>query len=338
MFGNGKNLLVALVAVVCLCVLTSCTKKELPWDSPTDPLGTAYEPPTLGKDWLVATETASYGNRRGATVVVFDGKMWLIGGQVSGTYRNDVWSSSDGETWKRATSAAGFSARYYHSSIVHAGQMWVIGGYNGSYLRDVWYSANGANWTQATATAAFSARNRHSNVVYNDGGGDEIWVIGGRDDSFAYRECWASANGANWVNKAAPMGDAWSLVYRYNHASVVFGGYVWTIGGWLSGPVMDRSNDVSLSTDGQVWVPFTPAFSARDEHAAVVHDSKMWVIGGNFNKSDVWYSSDGMFWQQATAEARFADPYPVYTRDVAVSHSGKIWFFPGNTNDVWHSP
>jgi len=92
--------------------------------------------------WIQATASADWSARYGPTSVVFDNKMWVIGGydNISGM-KKDVWYSTDGATWTRATASAGWSARYWHASVVFDNKMWVMGGWAGSYKRDVWYSS-----------------------------------------------------------------------------------------------------------------------------------------------------------------------------------------------------
>ncbi|NOQ23189.1 MAG: T9SS type A sorting domain-containing protein [Candidatus Aegiribacteria sp.] len=98
-----------------------------------------------GVDWTKVTDSAQWAERMGHTVVVYDNKMWLLGGGVSltSTVYNDVWYSTDGENWTRSTASAPWQARESHSSVVHNNKMWVIGGNNGSGpLNDVWCTGN----------------------------------------------------------------------------------------------------------------------------------------------------------------------------------------------------
>ena len=90
--------------------------------------------------WTQATANAKWSRRDGHTSVVFDNKIWVLGGYDGKYYRNDVWYSSDGENWTRATKNAGWSGRYGHTSVVFDNKIWVLGGYDGSYRNDVWYS------------------------------------------------------------------------------------------------------------------------------------------------------------------------------------------------------
>ena len=91
--------------------------------------------------WTQATASASFSTRRGHTSVVFNNKMWVIGGYTGSSNLNDVWYSSDGATWTRATASASFSKRRHHTAVVFDNKMWVIGGYDngGANLNDVWY-------------------------------------------------------------------------------------------------------------------------------------------------------------------------------------------------------
>ena len=159
-----------------------------------------------GVNWTQATAAAAFSPRAFHTSVVFNNKMWVIGGSYDDpetsefTNINDVWSSSDGVNWTQATATAAFSARSYHTSVVLGGKMWVIGGYgNESDLNDVWSSPDGATWTRATAAAAFFPRNGHASVVL----GNKMWVIGGYGNESDLNDVWSSSNGVTWTQATA---------------------------------------------------------------------------------------------------------------------------------------
>jgi hypothetical protein len=63
--------------------------------------------------------------------VVFDNKIWVLGGNNSPTYLNDVWYSSDGVNWTQATADAWSSGHYYGTSVVFDNKIWVLGGGSG---------------------------------------------------------------------------------------------------------------------------------------------------------------------------------------------------------------
>ena len=172
--------------------------------------------------WTQATDSAQWSARYYHTSVVFDNKMWVIGG-YDGGLRNDVWYSTNGVNWTQATANAQWSGRYYHTSVVFDNKMWVMGGYGPSYRNDVWYSSDGVNWTQATANAGWSARCFHTSVVFDN----KMWVMGGWDASGFRNDVWYSSDGINWTHATANA--FWSA--RSCHTLVVFDNKMWVMGG-----------------------------------------------------------------------------------------------------------
>jgi|GEM_PF-1969443 len=239
-----------------------------------------YYENTPGYNDYQATANAGWSARECHTSVVFDGKMWVLGGYDGEGLKKDVWYSTDGVNWTQATANAGWSARATHTSVVFDGKMWVIGGED---KKDVWYSTDGVNWTQATANAGWSTRFYHTSVVF-DG---KMWVIGGIDEEGDKNDVWYSTDGVNWTQATANAG--WSA--RECHTSVVFDGKMWVLGGYAGYPIYKK--DVWYSTDGVNWTQATAnaGWSARATHTSVVFDGKMWVIGGQDGsyKNDVWY-------------------------------------------------
>jgi len=280
-------------------------------------------------DWTQATANAGWLGRAGHTSVVFDNKMWVMGGYP---YRNDVWYSTNGVNWTQATANAGWPARTGHTSVVFDNKMWVMGGADGSGYskRDVWYSSDGVNWTQATANAQWLARHGHTSVVFDN----KMWVIGG--NAAGYRnDVWYSTDGVNWTQATANAG--WSA--RYGHTSVVFDNKMWVMGGV---DMSNYRNNVWYSTDGVNWTQATASagWSARYYHASVVFDNKMLVLGGEVSggkRNDVWFSTNGVNWIQATANAQWSARY-VHT---SVVFDNKMWVMGGDDGsykrDVWYS-
>jgi hypothetical protein len=295
---------------------------------------------TDGETWIQATASAAFSPRYEHTSVVFDNRMWVIGGSTDSI----VWYSTDGETWIQATASAAFSPRSEHYSVVFDKRMWVIGGWNGTYSNsDVWYSSDGVTWTQATASAAFacsafSCNYRESprwstSVVFNN----RMWVIGGSTHivrSYKY-DIWSSTDGVTWIQPRGPF----IFSPRYGHTSVVFDNKMWVIAGedWNDGYKMD----VWYSADGVIWTRATnsAAFSPRSMHTSLVFDNRVWVIGGwtDSEKKDVWYSTDGITWTQATDSAAFSLQFI----QTSVVFDNKMWIIgvstDYNNNEVWYS-
>ena len=180
-----------------------------------------------GLNWVEETTSVPWANRATQYTLVFNGLMWLMGGQqlgsqtVPGAAYNDVYSSSDGKTWSLATPHAGWSPRgQIIGNVVFGGKMWVIGGgtYDlRTYLNDVWNSSDGANWTQVTAAAPWSGRQFHNVAVFDN----KIWVVAGGTAASegGTSDVWYSTDGLNWTrlpNTPWLMRHASSLVPYQN--------------------------------------------------------------------------------------------------------------------------
>ncbi|MEO0470809.1 MAG: fibronectin type III domain-containing protein [Bacteroidota bacterium] len=272
-----------------------------------------------------APTVAPWDARGGHTVVEFNGKLWVIGGNscCGGRY-NDVWSSADGLSWTEETASAQFPARTVHAATVYDGKIWISGG-NSSYtsgneFADVWSSPDGITWTEVTSNAAFSARYSHIMTSY----GGKMWVFGGRNvaNDLPTNQAWSSTDGSNWTLESNDIGIAInSLGELITHRDTL-----WYIGGY--------NDNVRWSVDGLTWTNRTneAAFGDRLQHACVSHDDRMWLLTGSLASNataelpDVWYSDDGARWIEAAANANFV---PV-AESRAVSFNGTLWLLGGS--------
>jgi hypothetical protein len=292
--------------------------------------------------WTCATDSAAWSPRGAHASVVFDGKMWVLGGDISdnGTvpFGNDVWWSTNGADWICATDSASWSPRMGHGAVVFHDTMWVIGGWKAGVvqLHDVWYSTDGANWICATNSAPWQARSFHDVVVFNDA----IWLTGGCINYSPYylNDVWQSADGTNWTC----MDSSADWIARSNLRVSNFDGKIWVMAGYNY--FYPYFNDVWYSTDGATWSCATDsaAWCKRASPSTIVFDNKMWMIGGvspgsYFN--DVWFSTDGVNWTCADSSADW-QPRAWHT---SIIYDNKMWVIgasvatPGGLNDVWYS-
>ncbi|MGJ8660366.1 MAG: Kelch repeat-containing protein, partial [Cellulophaga fucicola] len=296
----------------------------------------------LNSEVTLITTNAAFSERYGHSTVVFNNKMWIIGGRdkVSSNYLNDVWYSTDGVTWTEATDSANFDGRHSHTSFVFDNKIWVIGGRdtNLDRLNDVWYSTDGVNWTEATDEAEFDIRSKHTSIVHDN----KMWVIGGYGGAGInwLNDVWYSTDGVNWTEATDDAG--FNPIYA--HTSVTFDNKIWVIAGYDPSQLDSRKNDVWYSTDGVTWTEATDdaGFIGRTSHSSVVFDNKIWVIGGHTGDAldDVWYSVDGFNWAKAD-DSSFTGRYNHST----VVFNNKMWVIGGNAgyvngsavylNDVW---
>ncbi|HSB98113.1 MAG TPA: hypothetical protein VLC91_16755 [Spongiibacteraceae bacterium] len=238
--------------------------------------------------------TSAFSGRWGHQVVASNNRLWLIGG-YDGSFKNDVWSSSDGIAWAQLTPAAAFSARSGFQVVAFNNQLWLIGGADSNSRNDVWSSTDGITWTQRSAAAAFSARSYHQVVAYHN----QLWLIGGADGS-AKNDVWSSSDGITWTQRTA----AAAFQARSGHKVLVYNNKLWLIGG--SNNLTDL-NDVWASDDGINWTQQTSAaaFGPHLSYQAVAYNNQMWLVGGS-NASDAWWSIDGITWTLQTTSASFS--------------------------------
>jgi len=222
----------------------------------------------------------SFTKREKHTTVVFQNKIWVIGGS-NGNPINDVWSSSDGINWVQQTDNAAFGDREDHTSVVFNNRIWVIGGFGGYPIAydDVWSSSDGINWILETTDSPFQKRFSHSSSVFQN----KIWVIGGIIfEGDELNDVWSSLDGINWNLEI----DNAPFSVRKNHSTVIYDDRIWVISG-------DLENDVWSSLDGVNWFEEIAIvdYSMRSRQGCIVYDDKIWIAGGWVGSflMDVWY-------------------------------------------------
>ena len=136
-------------------------------------------------NWSEVGTSNIWSARSEHSSVVFDGKIWVLGGKTDDGNENDVYYSSNGSNWNTATTDAAWSARSKHSSVEFDNKIWVLGGDDGNKKNDVWYSSDGITWRKVTSDI-WSARSDHTSIVFND----KIWVLGGNTDDGNENDVW----------------------------------------------------------------------------------------------------------------------------------------------------
>lgn len=220
-----------------------------------------------GVNWTLETNNPGWGPRL-IEPVVFNNKLWVIGGSGNGFLYGDVWSSSDGINWTQVLVNAPWGHRGLTNPIVFNNKLWILGGWNDplgpiTVSNDIWSSPDGITWTQVNVNAPWAPRAAHSSVVFNG----KIWVMGGRDFSLTYlNDIWSSPDGINWTQ--ATGNASWSP--RFGHTSLVFNGKIYVLGG--NDSTIGIKNDVWSSLDGMTWTQVTSSapWAARYFHQTVV--------------------------------------------------------------------
>jgi len=317
-------------------------------------------------EWTQVTDAAAFPGRDGAGALVFNDRMWLIGGwnpwdketnPIHSDCNSEVWNSEDGVSWLKAKPnthlddsfdpAAGWEARHTAGYVVYRDKMWIIGGdpLLGHYQYDVWNSSDGVHWdcVNPDHPVPWGPRVLHHTFVFQD----RIWIMGGQTlpqfapaDEIFYHDIWNTADGIHWdkVEMTHPFSPCRGMI----GGNTIFKDRIWILGGGTydtpGRPYYTAPNDVWSSADGKAWerhVEHAP-WPGRVYHDVAVFDERLWLMEGHTtdgnNMNDVWYSSDGQDWREVPDtpwEKRHAASVFVY-RDA-------LWMIAGNHMgcDVW---
>jgi fibronectin type 3 domain-containing protein len=300
-------------------------------------------------------------NRGRFSQIVFNNKLWVIGGVLDTVNQNDVWSSDDGVTWELVNASAGFSERVSSYLVVHNSKMYLIGGRNndGNYVTDVWSSSDGNSWSIETSSTGFQPRSGGGSAFsFND----KIWLIGGNvrnpDGSYAGAgsDIWSSVDGKIWQQHtgAAPFGG------RSNHQVLEIDSKLYLYGGEgvPSGESIHITHDdIWSSLNGSVWVrekiglPYGP----REVHGMVEYAGSYWLLGGKENlayeysrdnsvdrmvprtnalyQDDIWTSSDGLNWVKAYETSE----WDLFASYAPINFNNKLWQVNTGPDKRWAS-
>lgn len=301
-------------------------------------------------EWTCVTNKAPYVPRDGAGALVFNGRMWLIGGWnpwvkplYPGDCNSEIWSSDDGAHWTLECREAPWECRHTAGYVVHRDRMWVVGGdpIQKHYQPDVWSSEDGIHWDCVCRETPWGQRVLHYTAAFNG----RIWVMGGQTlpqcvpgQEVFHNNVWCSEDGAHWTRVL--MNAPWSPRGLIG-GSAVFRHRLWLIGGGTyetAGRPETGVSEVWSSADGIQWdchtdsVPWLP----RIYHDVAVFDDKLWLMEGSRigkgNGNDVWFSADGIRWEELPGT-----PWaPRHAASVFVHH-GCLWLAAGNNMDtlVW---
>ena len=267
------------------------------WNSQDGAAWTLVKPNTFLDDTF--DPTRDWEGRHAAGYVVYQDKMWIVGGDANqGHYQNDVWNSADGKTWTYVNRGRDvpWGPRFLHQAVAFKDKIWVMGGQTMPafapaeevFYRDIWNTIDGIHWEQVTPKEPYwCARDMiGGNVVFKD----RIWILGGGTYDTPttptrqfYNDVWSSPDGVHWTQhlESAPW------VAREFHNMAVFDDRMWVLEGYDD--KVGNRNDVWHSTDGVNWreLPNTP-WKPRHAASVFVHAGALWMAAGANMQPDVW--------------------------------------------------
>ncbi|MDX9974284.1 MAG: cadherin-like beta sandwich domain-containing protein, partial [FCB group bacterium] len=283
-------------------------------------------------NWVKVTGTTPFPARDSAGELVFNGRMWILGGFIPKVI-SDVWSSQDGKNWTAEGQIPSEAGVNIPVNIVHDGKMWVTCNDGTLYS-----SADGKDWTQVTALPPWGKRYAPGSAEF----AGKMWILGGKSGGTLYNDVWSSTNGIDWTceTETAP----WSRRQLFGQVQA-FNDKLWVLGGGVTiYHPFKAYNDVWSSPDGREWtrVLDEAPWPGRIWSTSAVYRDRLWLLGGfqaepvwqNFN--DVWYSPDGKQWHRFETETTWSARHELS----ALVYDGKLWVIAGNEwpllNDVWY--
>ena len=94
-----------------------------------------------GEHWRQETSSAPWHERIWFSSVVYQDRMWVIGGWSGNPYQNwpDAWYSEDGKHWDQLqVDGPQWKERHEHSVYVFQDKLWIAGGMTPPLVNDVW--------------------------------------------------------------------------------------------------------------------------------------------------------------------------------------------------------
>lgn len=213
-----------------------------------------------GINWSLVSNSTPW--KTGVSISVFQGKIWMMGGNVNGVFVNDIWSSSDGVTWIQNVTPPQWGPRSYTVTTVFQNKLWIMGGYSltnpnpGYLLVDIWSSTDGITWTQSTP-AFIPPRpflSQPKVVVLN---GSMFLFANDGSNPPQFTSIWSSLDGITW-SQINP-----NILYsgRSGYQPFTLNGEMVVVGGQsaISGP--PTLDDAWSSINGITWVQNSTHFS-----------------------------------------------------------------------------
>jgi hypothetical protein len=270
-----------------------------------------------GLTWISsASANALFTQYSFINFVVWNGQMWLAGGQnVNNGAR--VIQSSDGITWRVVTALSNVYSN--GSSCDYAawnGSMWLVAIYNAANgARYLYSSYDAITWTVSTNSP--SGAQIQMSIAANS----RQWQLGG------YNGIYSSYDGMTWE-----LSPSSSTLFASNWVNgIAWNGVLWVAVGTSSGAAPGGA--MAYSTDVITWlgVPNINGLFTSTVNA-IGWNGSMWVAAGSSNNT-IAYSYDGIAWTAATS----ANGLLTITLPMTVVWNGTLWIVTGGTSSAIYS-
>jgi Kelch motif len=200
---------------------------------------------TDGSGWEQVTAAAAWPARSKFGCIVYQGKIFVIGGwNGSNAGYNDIWSSTNGKDWTQVAATAPWGPRWAFGLGEYKGRLWIFGGQYGpnayDVLNEVWSSVDGATW-QKQPNPSWNPRSYANTQTF----GEDLYLFGGaRNEASAFDDLWRMTivikdgqEVIQWAMSPTPaQGNSAAM------GCVKFAGGAWLAGGWSAPSVVRGPN------------------------------------------------------------------------------------------------
>lgn len=310
---------------------------------------------------------ADFSNREDFEALVFDNKIWVLGGYDCSargdddSYIEDVYSSEDGINWTLVTDDVPWKGRRGLAATVCGDYMYISGGFevdqaggtdSRGYKNDLWRSTDGITWEEITSSAPWTARMNHGMLA--DETNDMIYIFGGfnADDITYFADMYQyNIETGEWSEVTDDMGLGARAGFAYCKVGNVFylqGGSfknaTQSSSGRADSTVTDWASlwEYNLDNETAGWtnLPTPTSGSTRSEHSLISYDDKLWMFSGKSNSSlyfsknsntyaTQYYDSNSLSWAK-DSDGAIVEPRYSYE---CVLFNDKILLIGGYSND-----
>lgn len=247
-----------------------------------------------GKDWILRSVNP-FGARIGQSLIVFDDKMWMIGGYDTDRGEDpmlgQIYNTTDGINWIEVNKHD-LPIIFIDQAIVFNNKIFVFGGLFNPYSTSsenpvIYSSSNGIDWTLEASDVLDTYDAFASAIVFND----QLYLMNAfSPGNYALGEIWQSEDGRNWNRvRTRPIFAPYpstgsSYPEQIAHATVVYNGYIWLIGGSAGG---ERHSEIWFSKDMITWNKYEGdyKFPPVSGLTALNFNNKIWFFGGKTGSS-----------------------------------------------------
>jgi hypothetical protein len=166
------------------------------------------------QSWELLSEQSNLPNRFFYHPFVFEGKLWIIGGEDKNSQYADIWNSEDGIYWVKQKDKLPFGKRSGSVVVQLKHKLYLLN-------NDVWSSTNGLNWQKETdAIVPGEQIFGYAAMVYDE----KIWLLGCNRNGQFSSQVLVSSDGKKWEGMDAPWSPRGGIAATVHHDKIFMTG------------------------------------------------------------------------------------------------------------------